>query len=243
MNIYILEDSQEQQEHLTMMIRQLGKELGIDSLAVHTFSSTDKLKFALPLASKQNVFILDLEIDGNPQAGLVFSQTIRKYDSLASIIFITVHDELLYTTYKTRVRALDFIAKDQGDIYQELKKDLHYIQDEIETVHNQPQFKYKSYSKDVSVPLDQICYFQSNVENSHSSIMVTTDNQHVQINYNLRSLQKMDSHFFRAHRSYLVNPRQIKHINILTHTITFRNGLTCSVSRRHVKKLLKIVQL
>ncbi|WP_251545918.1 response regulator [Limosilactobacillus caecicola] len=70
----------------------------------------------MPEPSVNNVYILKLEIDDDSQAGLKFSQEIRKFDLKASIIFLTVHDEFLSTTYKYQVEALDFIVKRNDSI-------------------------------------------------------------------------------------------------------------------------------
>lgn len=241
MNVYLLEDDPSQLAHLKSYIIQISREIHINNLQIHSFQSTAQLRLALPLPSKKNVFILDLEINGYNQAGLDFSQTIRKYDQLASIIFITVHDEFVYTTYKYRVRALDFIAKDRGYVYQELLKDFVYIQKQLAARKSQDTFTYKMYSDETKIPLNHICYFEANHYNSHSSVMVTTDNQHIQINYNLRELEKAEPRFYRTHRSYLVNPQQIRSIDMLNRTIEFFNGVTCPVSRRHVKELTKLI--
>ncbi|MBB1079508.1 response regulator transcription factor [Limosilactobacillus sp. STM2_1] len=242
MNIFILEDDCNQQRHLKSMVQRISQEISLTDLNINIFSSTDQLRLGLPLPSKENVFILDLEINGIKTAGLEISKLIRQHDELANIIFITVHDEFVYTTYKYRVSALDFIAKDRGNIHDELKKDLIHINNEIQSSLVEETFTYKSYSETLQIPLKNICYFEVNPDNTHSCIMVTTDNKEIQLNYNLRELQKIDHRFFRCHRSYLVNPLQIKQIDFLHHVVIFYNGLTCPVSRRHEKALFNLIK-
>lgn len=241
MNVYLLEDDPSQLSHLKSYILQIAREIHINNLHVHSFKSTDQLRLALPLASEKKVFILDLEINGYKRAGLDFSKTIRKDDQLATIIFITVHDEFVYITYKYRVRALDFIAKDRGNVYQELLTDFTSVQNQLTAKEQQDYFIYRSYSDESKIPLSKICYFKANHYNSHSSILVTTDNQHIQINYNLSEIEKADPHFFRSHRSFLINPQQIRSLNMLEYNVEFRNGAKCPVSRRHINKLAKLI--
>lgn len=124
LHVFILEDDHDQQRHLKMMIEKISREISLTAVDFHLFNSTDQLKLNLPLSSKDNVYILDLEINGIKTAGLELSKLIRQHDELANIIFITVHDEFVYTTYKYRVSALDFIAKDRENIYEELKRGL-----------------------------------------------------------------------------------------------------------------------
>ncbi|MRI08768.1 LytR/AlgR family response regulator transcription factor, partial [Limosilactobacillus reuteri] len=103
-------------------------------------------------------------------------------------------------------------------------------------------FTYKSYYDEVQIPYKNICYFEANHNNTHSSIMYTTDNQGIQLNYNLRTLAKNEKRFFRGHRSYLINPQQVKHVDFLHHQAVFYNGLVCPVSRRHEKELFKLIK-
>lgn len=195
MNIFILEDDHHQQQHLKTIVKKISQEISVNEFKINLFDSTDQLRLGLPIASKDNIFILDLEINGIKTAGLEISKLIRQHDELASIIFITVHDEFVYTTYKYRVSALDFIAKDQGNIYEEMKKDLTHIQKEIQTAATEELFTYKSYYQEVHIPFRNICYFEANHTNTHSAIMYTTDNQEIQLNYNLRTLAKMNGAF------------------------------------------------
>lgn len=241
MNIFILEDDHHQQQHLKTIVKKISQEISVNEFKINLFDSTDQLRLDLPIASKENIFILDLEINGIKTAGLEISKLIRQHDELASIIFITVHDEFVYTTYKYRVSALDFIAKDQGNIYEEMKKDLTHIQKEIQTASTEELFTYKSYYQEVHIPFRNICYFEANHTNTHSAIMYTTDNQEIQLNYNLRTLAKNERRFFRSHRSYLLNPQQVKGVDFL-HQAIFYNGLRCPVSRRHEKELFKLIR-
>ncbi|WP_267202729.1 hypothetical protein [Limosilactobacillus kribbianus] len=91
LDIFILEDDRRQLTYLQRMIQQIGTQLHLQDLDIHLFQTIEEIRAALPRPSKENVFILDLEINGDKNAGLEFSQIIRTRDQLASIIFITVH--------------------------------------------------------------------------------------------------------------------------------------------------------
>lgn len=127
LKVFIMEDNLQQLNNLQAVVKTILLKLQVTDSLVLPFSSTTSLNKSLPEPSADNVFILDLQINHNKRAGLQLSQLIRQRDPEASIIFITVHDELLYTTYKYRVQALDFISKDQDNIEQELMKDFRLI--------------------------------------------------------------------------------------------------------------------
>lgn len=240
-NVYILEDSQSQLIQLKKDVQEILTELKIQS-TIKTFSTIEKLQSATadtPTGHK-NVYLLDLEINGVKDAGLEISQQIRQHDQKAELIFITIHEELMYQTYKYRVSALDFIAKDGGQVYTDLYKDFQHIKDHLGQQTVKP-FVYKDYSNQMKIDFYNVNFIESNYNNSHSSILNTVDNQQIQINQNLKEIGRSEGRLFRSHRSFLVNPQQIRSIAVPTKTIHFYNGQSCPVSRLHLQKLLKLI--
>lgn len=176
-------------------------------------------------------------------AALQMSLQIRRHDHQAKIIFITTHDELLYTTCKYRVSALDFIAKDRGNVLQELSTDFKAIIKESSKASSTSLFTYKSYNHVSTIPINRICYFTSNQTNSHASTMVTADHQTIQIHQNLHEIEQANPYFFRAHRRFLVNPCQVCKVDFYYHRAEFYTGLSCPLSRRHAHKLLALTKV
>lgn len=127
MNIFVLEDQWIEQQYLKKVLERISTRLHLTSFNITIWSSAEELVTNLPTPSVQNVYLLDLEINGDKKAGLKLSQLIRQNDILATIIFITVHDEFLPTTYSYRTEALDFIAKDQDNIEERLSKDFQFV--------------------------------------------------------------------------------------------------------------------
>lgn len=240
LNVYILEDDPIQAQQIQNYLRKISTELSVD-LTMQAFTATQDLYRNFPKADKHNLFLLDLEINGVKKAGLEASRHIRQHDPDATIIFMTTHEEFLYHTYKYRVGALDFIAKDLDNIYHELKCDLQQVTARLQTSNHELPFIYHDYSNTIKIDFMNINFFESNAGNSHSSILNTANNQQRQLNYNLREIEKIDSRFFRAHRSYLINPRQVKQVDAHRGLIYFNNGSSCPVSKLHVHELLKLI--
>ncbi|MBB1069067.1 LytTR family transcriptional regulator DNA-binding domain-containing protein [Limosilactobacillus sp. RRLNB_1_1] len=136
---------------------------------------------------------------------------------------------------------MDFIVKKHDNVLTELRKDIHHISGQIQSNETELPFVYKDYSNTIKVAFKNINYFESNSGNSHSSILNTVNKQKRQLNYNLRDIEKMDNRFFRAHRSYLVNLRQIDYVDPRKRIVYFHNGEECSVSKLHIRHLLKLV--
>lgn len=219
MNIYILEDQWAQQAHLEKTLHEIEEEQQLDPLHINLFSNvTDFLK-GLPSPSVENLFLLDVEINDDLQAGLKISQRIRQTDLFSSIIFITVHNELLPTTYHYESEALDFIAKDQDNVKQKLTKDLLHVASKSKHFPA-PTLLLKVSNGFLRVSLDDIVYFEPSPTNTHQSLMHTVNNQITTINANLNQLLDRSSLFFRTHKHCLVNLNKVSKIDTHNHLVT-----------------------
>ena len=228
LDVYILEDNPVELSQIDNYVRQVGQQLKIQ-LNIHLFSTLAQISQSLPEPSLRNVYILDLEIGGDDQAGLKFSQKIRQYDLAASIIFLTVHDELLPTTYRYQVEALDFIVKNPEKVAACLP-------------HRGRTIALRSHYEIMKVYVNDILCFQSNPDNTHASFMYTTNNQRIPINMSLRELEEQADELFRVHRSYLVNVANIRSLNVKKHEVSFAaSELTVPVSRLKMRKLMEIL--
>lgn len=223
MNVYILEDHEIEQHYLVQTLHRIQSSLGIASMTIKSFLTVEPLMAQLPTPGTNNVFLLDLEIDGNKKAGLQVSQQIRQHDAFATIIFITVHDEFLPTTYKFKSEALDFIAKDQDDVEAQLTEDLKIVVKKNRQ-HPAQRLIFKTTAGYLNKALDDIRYFEPSPTNSHQSLLHTTDNQVITINATLNELEQKFPIFYRAHRHYLINPLKVTSINLRYHTLRFQDA-------------------
>ncbi len=240
MNVFILEDRWIEQQYLEKVIRLLADKLSISKLNITAWSSIQDLK--LPAPNIHNVFLLDLEINGDKKAGFKVSQLIRQQDVLATIIFITVHDEFLPTTYNYRTEALDFIAKDQDDIVKKLQVDFQAILKKINR-GPQPQLVIKTAAGYLRINATDILYLEPNPINSHQSLLHTANNQVITVTGTLNELEDQFHSLFRAHRHYLINPARVVSINLSAHTFQLKGSpYSYSFSRLRTKKLLSYLK-
>lgn len=244
MNIYILEDNRIQQIHYEKLIHDIAKEHDLPAIHIYSFSKPEDLLHHLPSPSIDNVFLLDLELGDDRQAGLKLSQEIRKGDLFATIIFITVHDELLPVTYRYQSEALDFIAKDHDDIKDKLTADLLSVSHKLRRFAT-PTITLKVTGGVLRISINDILYFESNPANSHQSFLHTTNNQVTTINANLKQIDMLADHFFRIHRRYVVNLRKFKQVDTHHHLLSLIGTNTpLPLSRLKNKALLtKLAEL
>lgn len=241
LNIITLEDHLEEQKLLTNIIHNIQIKLCIRNVNIQSFTNLQDLNHNLLIPSPSNIYILDLEINEDVKAGLKVSKLIRENDELASIIFLTIHEELLYNTYKHQVEALDFINKNYHTIEKDLTRDFRKIlskqainQDEIITV--------KSNNLYTRIPTRKILFFQSSPTSTRQSLMYTVDNRQINVNASLKELEETFPKLFRPQRSYLVNLNNIHDINIKKKEIHFLDSqLVVPISRLKLHKLISIL--
>lgn len=206
---------------------------------IHLFSTVAQITRALPKPSTRNIYILDLVIDNDEQAGLKLSQKIRQFDLKASIIFLTAHDELLPTTYRYQVEALDFIVKDPQKVEGSLERDLSRVLQKIALPKEGKTIALRSHYEIIKVPINDILFFQSDQSNTRGSFLYTIDNSKRPINMSLHELEGQVEGLFRVHRSYLVNLVNIKSVDVKKREVRFiRSEMVVPVSRLRIHKLI-----
>ena len=126
MNIYILEDDLMQQTRISDIIRELVSEGAFSVRKLEVFSKPHKLLSSINEKGNHQIFLLDIDIDGNRKKGLEVASEIRQQDANAVIIFVTTHSEFAPISFKYKVSALDFIEKTVSNVEfkQQLKQTL-----------------------------------------------------------------------------------------------------------------------
>lgn len=219
MNIYILEDDWTQQARLEKVIHEIEREHALPQREIHAFSTVTDLLTHLPSPSLENVFLLDLAIGDDPRAGLAVSQKIREADIWASIIFITVHDELMPTTYRYAAEALDFIAKDRDNVKERLAKDLRWINSKLTHTTPMPMITLKVAGGYLRLSIADIVYAEPNPTNSHQSLLHTSNHQVTTVNLTLTQLATKSPLLFRSHRHCLINLDRVQKIDTYNHLV------------------------
>ena len=236
MNIAILEDESIHIYRLTEIISSLLKDLGVSSYDLKTFKDKKALLAELFIPSNQNIYFLDLELQGDQQQGLKVGQQIRDYDSQAALIFFTSHAELMPLTYKYKVAALDFIAKDSPTILDSIKEDFKLVLNKRQK-NTSEMFSLHVGNHFIDLEFAKICFFETHYSNSHASILWLTDNRKLQIAKNLHELEQLEPRLSRVHRSFLVNLANVEVVDNSQKLLFFKNGLSCPISRRKLKLL------
>lgn len=238
MNVFICEDNLKQLEKITEIVKNV---LLIEELDLRLIlSSTNPHKILQEVKCSKNVGIYFLDIDLNSDlTGLTLAQEIRKYDPRGFIIFITTHSEMSYMTFTYKVEAMDFILKDN---LREIRTKIHEcILDAVDrytSINNsiQKNFTIKLGDKRINIDYNDLIYFETS-SNAHKVIVHTTTRM-LEFNGKLKEIaDQLDERFYRCHRSFLINRKHIKEIDMKNHVVHMSNEACCLISNRLAKGL------
>ena len=228
MNIYILEDDLMQQTRISDIIRELVSEGTFSVRKLEVFSKPHKLLSSINEKGNHQVFLLDIDIDGERKKGLEVASEIRQQDANAVIIFVTTHSEFAPISFKYKVSALDFIDKTVSNA--EFKQQVGDVDDDEIFVFETAQSRIQVLMRDI--------YDFATAVTPHK-VMLITKTERLEFYANLGDITSVNKKLFSCHRSFLVNLDNISRIDKTQLMIYFENGDSCPVSRLKMKALLK----
>ena len=186
-------------------------------------------------------FLLDIEFPDSKVKGIDLATNIRKKDANAKIVFITTHEELTTMIFDRKVEPLDYIAKEIGlkEIQKKIYKDLDIAIERLVPENERSGNNFEFGPKPYVIPVNQINYFESS-EYTHN-ISMHYNGGFVDFPDTLRSIESRLPSFYRAHKSLLVNPDNIKSIDSKNSKLVFKDESTCDISRRKLIALKKCI--
>lgn len=238
LNIFVCEDNTEQRKSIvrtienTVLIEELDMRFVLDTTNPH------ELLESVKISAHTGIYFLDIDLQCDMN-GMKLAQQIRLFDPRGFIIFITSHSELSYMTFQYRVEAMDFVLKDNPT---EAKvKIRECLFNALERYTCQANKIQKTYTIDVgdrkiSVDYNDIFFFETS-ENIHKIILHAKERQ-IEFSGTMKDLENvLDESFVRCHRSFLVNRKNIQEVDTKNRILYFKNGETCLISTRMMKRL------
>jgi len=225
MRIVICEDSINDQNHLTKLIKSWAKEAGIEN-KIDTYDSAKAFWFAWPDIVADIVF-LDIELEKTGKNGFALANDIRKEDPDTPIVFTTSHQQYSLKGYD--YFPLHYLIKPltAAKLYPILDKALA-----MSSSNNKEVFIYKEDSGIVRLPNNNIHYIMLK---SHQTTIQLQDRE-VSLRKNGEELlNQLPAHFVRCHRSYIVNLLKIESVD--NHHALLSSGTYIPVSRGKSKKV------
>ncbi|MBZ9626159.1 LytTR family DNA-binding domain-containing protein [Clostridium sp. FP2] len=238
LTVFLCEDNSIQREKIEKVISDTILNYNLD-LKKGIFSETpfSIIKYLENHKDCTGIYFLDIDLKSTMD-GLELAKVIRNLDPFGYIIFVTCHYELSFMTFQYKVEAMDYIIKNNDTGMENKIKDC--LMEAYNKYLNKKNIQYFSINlanRVLKIPFDEILFFETTETNR--KIRIHGLNQQVEFYDSMKELEKKSNgKFYRTHRSYLVNLKNIKEVNKGTLTIYMVNDERCYVSSKYLKELL-----
>lgn len=240
LNLVIVDDEKSILETTRSNIKKFIAENQTDaSIALCTTKPEEVLDYSSRKFEEMNVYILDINFQKNIN-GLTLGRKIRDREPNAYIIFLTAYIELSMMVFKYRLQVFDFLVKPVS--YSDLEDCLKALMEDYSKVisSNLPDgnnfISVKSGYQEYHLPVKSIIY----IESFGPKLAIHTIDSKFECYDTLKnieeSINKITDTFLRSHKSFLINRRHIKEVNLQDQKVYMSNGDECLISRN--KKLL-----
>lgn len=207
MKFILIDDNQNDLECTYKIISSVFFKLDVDYDVLKFNKYCKELETIINDNAISKVYIIDIELD-KTKSGLDIAKQIRQNDWDSEIIFITNHDRMFETVYKTIYKVFNFIEK-FDHMAERLETDLTNIirrkDDKMKFIHSNQKISIQIYLKDI------ICIYKDTVERK---LVIQTTNNKFLLNMTIQeALTKLDERFIQVHRACIVNNERIEKYN------------------------------
>jgi len=235
LDIYVCEDNEKQRTFVSNFIQDYCVMRHLDARIVLSASSPEAILETFQKTKNPALFFLDIDL-GAAINGVELGRRIREQAPDAFIVFLTTHTEMTLLTFQYKIEALDFIAKDDADrIKQRIAECIDVANIRHVNTGAEKALKVTVDDKQIFINLSDII----SIETTHvrHKLRLDTFTRSLEFSGELKKVEaQLNEHFFRIHKSYVVNRKMIVSIN-KDNTVTMKNHHVIPVSRSG-KKLL-----
>ena len=181
--------------------------------------------------NKVDVILLDINLKSN-KTGLQVAEQIRKINRNIYIIFTTGHLEYAMVAYK--YKTFDYIAKPIS--YDRLEETVIRL---FEDINSEPKKYIKLDNKNTVVDSSEIEY----VKRDGMKLVFHTSCRDYDIYSSFNKFQeRLPENFIRCHKSYIANISQIKDVEPVSGTITFRDNSSCEIGPKYKSEFMEVLR-
>lgn len=184
------------------------------------------------------IYFLDM-IYSTEVNGMELGQGIRRLDPYAALIYVTTHDEMMHETFRLKLQALDYILKDEDDLYSQIHQCLNHLEQAcLSQSAASDRIVLQAGGSRHFLLKDEI-YYISAVKGSHK-IQIHTQNELHTFPVTLSSLeQQLSGAFLACSRGILVNPVHVAATDGRARELVLDNGEKCPCSTRMWRRVME----
>ena len=181
-------------------------------------------------SNKVDVAMLDINLKSN-KTGIELAKEIRKINKNIYIIFTTGHLEYAMIAYK--VKTFDYIAKPIN--YDRLEETIIRLFEDVTSV---PKRYLKIDNKNTLVDESEVQY----IKRDGMKLVFHTNSRDYDTYSSFNKFQgKLPENYIRCHKSYIANINQIKDVEPVSGTITFKSGDTYDIGPKYKSDLMEVL--
>ena len=221
------------------------------NLDFHVYLIQSRFEQVLEIAESNtgnvNVYFFDIILNQDNTTGLTLARQVRKIDVMAYFIFITSHPELSLKVFQYKLKALDYIYKQDENIQKRIGECMDTIIKEINQigyVDVTRRITLKSINGFFTINLNDIIYIETR-PGSRTLYCALKDGTNIEFYDTLKEfIKRLDCRFCHCHRSYIINTRQIRKLgnDNQLYSVVMNNGKVCDVSKQKWKELVDRVR-
>lgn len=243
-NIYLCDDEPWIRQEIETIIQ---RQILIHGYDMEIVRSTGKPEELLNLCGQDGggcIYFLDVELKGSAMDGFELGKKIRALDGGSTIIYITSFANMAFRTFQYHIEAMDYIVKGDGErMRSSIAECLSEVVKRLEAQGKKGERAYytiRFLDTVRQIPVDEIYYFETSPR-AHKVILYASQ-ETMEFPGNLTEIgDELGDSFFRSHRAYLINLKQVKELLLKENTLIMKDGSRCLVARNMKSRLLKLL--
>ena len=230
LNFALCDDNVNIMNRLEKMLENIFIKNNIEaSVSYKTSNSIDMLDFVS--SNKVDVIMLDINLKSD-KTGLELAEAIRKINKDSYIIFTTAHLEYAMVAYK--FKTFDYLAK--PITYDRLEETIFRLFDDV---NGTPKRYIKLDNKNTIVDANEVQYI---VRDGMKLVFHTASRDYDIYSSFTKFQDKLPDSYMRCHKSCVANVLQIKDVEPVSGTITFKDGSSCDIGPKYKSDLLEVIK-
>lgn len=178
-----------------------------------------------------DVVMLDINLKSS-ESGLELAREIRKRKKNTYIIFTTGHLEYAMVAYK--YKTFDYLAK--PITYDRLEDTIKRL---FEDVNSSTKKYIKIDNKNTIIDEAEIQY----IKRDGMKLVFHTNSRDYDTYSSFNKFEgKLPETYIRCHKSYIANINQIKDVEPVSGTITFKDGGSCYIGPKYKKEFMEVLK-